>query len=221
MEQGWYRLLFAHWPLAVSRLLTLVPNELEMDTFDGEAWISLTPFEVRVRPRGFFSAGKLWSFPELNCRTYVRYGGIPGIYFFSLDAGSLLAVLGARTLYRLPYFHANMEVDTLNSEIHYRCHRKLSPASFHARYTPVSTPSPAVPGTVEHWLTERYCLYAVTGKHVLRGDIHHRPWALQEAAAEIRQNTVTAMAALSLTDRPALLQYSERQEVLIWPPYAA
>jgi hypothetical protein len=94
MEQGWYRLLFAHWPLAVPRLLTLVPDELETDTFDGEAWVSLTPFEVRVRPRGFFSVCKLWSFPELNCRTYVRYGGIPGIYFFSLDARSLLAALG-------------------------------------------------------------------------------------------------------------------------------
>lgn len=89
MEQGWYRLLFAHWALPVSQLRVLVPDELEIDTSDGNAWISLTPFEARVRPRGLGSIDKLWSFPELNCRTYVRYGGIPGIYFFSLDAGSL------------------------------------------------------------------------------------------------------------------------------------
>jgi uncharacterized protein YqjF (DUF2071 family) len=220
MEQGWYRLLFAHWSLPVSQLRVLLPDELEIDTFHGDAWVSLTPFEVRVRPRGLFSLGKLWSFPELNCRTYVRYEGIPGIYFFSLDAGSLLAVLGARTLYRLPYFYSKMQVDVVNSEIHYRCDRKLSSTSFYARYKPISTPSRAIPGTLEDWLVERYCLYAVSGERVLRGEIHHLPWDLQEVQAEVYQNTLTT-AGLSLSGTPTFVQYAERQEVLIWPPYPA
>jgi uncharacterized protein YqjF (DUF2071 family) len=221
MEQGWYRLLFAHWALPVSQLRVLVPDELEIDTSDGNAWISLTPFEARVRPRGLGSIDKLWSFPELNCRTYVRYGGIPGIYFFSLDAGSLLAVLGARMLYRLPYFHSKMEIDTVNSEIHYRCERTLSSASFYAKYEPTSTASRAVTGTIEHWLTERYCLYTVTRKSVLRAEIHHLPWDLQDVTAKFYQNTIATAARLSLSASPDLVQYAERQEVLIWPPYAA
>jgi uncharacterized protein YqjF (DUF2071 family) len=221
MEQGWYRLLFAHWSLPASQLQALLPDELEIDTFDRDAWVSLTPFEVRMRPRGLFSLGKLWSFPELNCRTYVRYGGIPGIYFFSLDAGSLLAVLGARTFYRLPYFHSKMRVQSVNSEIDYRCERSLSSASFYTRYKPISRPSRAVPGTLEHWLVERYCLYTVTGERVLRSEIHHLPWDLQDVTAEIYQNTLTTTAGLSLSGSPVLVQYAERQEVLIWPPYAA
>jgi uncharacterized protein len=221
MEQGWYRLLFAHWSLPATQLRALVPGKLEIDTFDGDAWISLTPFEVCMRPRGLSSLGELWSFPELNCRTYVRYGGIPGIYFFSLDAGSRLAVIGAHLFYRLPYFHSKMQVDTVNSEIHYRCNRRTSSASFLASYKPVSTASPAVQGTLEHWLVERYCLYAVAGEHVLRGEIHHLPWELQDVTANIYQNTITSTAGVLLTGSPALMQYAERQEVLIWPPRAA
>ena len=210
-------MLFAHWALPVSQLRVLVPDELEIDTSDGDAWISLTPFEAHVRPRGLGSI----TFPELNCRTYVRYGGIPGIYFFSLDAGSILAVLGARTLYGLPYFHSKMEIDTVNSEIHYRCERTLSSASFYAKYEPISTAYRAVTGTIEHWLTERYCLYTVTKKSVLRAEIHHLPWDLQDVSAKFYQNTIATAAGLSLSASPDLVQYAERQEVLIWPPYAA
>ena len=214
-------MLFAHWPVPVSQVRVLVPDELEIDTSDGYAWISLTPFEIRVRARGLGSINKLWSFPELNCRTYVRYGGIPGIYFFSLDAGSLLAVLGARMFYRLPYFHSKMEIDTVSSEIHCRCERTLSSASFHAEYEPTSTVFRAVTGTIGHWLTERYCLYTVTRKSVLRTVIHHLPWNLQDVTAKFYQNTIATAARLSLSPSPALVQYAERQEVLIWPPYAA
>jgi uncharacterized protein YqjF (DUF2071 family) len=221
MEQGWYRLLFAHWAFSVSQLRSLVPDELEIDTSDGNAWISLTPFEARVRPRGLGSINRLWSFPELNCRTYVRYGGIPGVYFFSLDAGSLLTVLGARTLYHLPYFHSKMKIDAVNSEIHYRCKRTLSSASFYAEYEPKPTRSRAVNGSLEHWLTERYCLYTVTKRTVLRSEIHHLPWDLQDVRAEFHQNTIATAAGLSLSASPDLAQYAERQEVLIWPPYAA
>ena len=94
MEQGWYGLLFAHWPYAVEELRRLVPRELEIDTFDGQGWVSITPFRLRMRPRGLSGIGRVWTFPELNCRTYVSHGGRGGIYFFSLDAASLLAEAG-------------------------------------------------------------------------------------------------------------------------------
>ncbi len=217
MEQGWYDLLFAHWPLPVSQVRSLVPPELEIDSFDQKAWISITPLFVRMRPRGLFPLGHLWSFPELNCRTYVRYGERPGIYFFSLDAASLAAVSGARAFYRLPYFRSKMELRKADSEIHYTSERRLSPASFHACYKPVSSVYHAAAGTLEHWLTERYCLYTVSGRTLWRGDIHHAQWPLQKPIAEIYRNSIEAATGFSLDVSPALLGYAERQEVLIWP----
>jgi uncharacterized protein len=217
MEQGWYDLLFAHWPLPVSQVRGLVPPELEIDSFNQEAWVSITPLYIRIRPRGLSPVGKFWSFPELNCRTYVRYGGLPGIYFFSLDAASLLAVSGARILYRLPYFHSKMEFRKSASAVHYKSERRVSPAVFHARYEPASPVYRAIAGTLEHWLIERYCLYTVSGRTVWRAEIHHLPWPLQKATSEIRRNTVGAAMGLPLHSAPVLLGYAERQEVLIWP----
>jgi len=217
MEQGWYSLLFAHWPMAKSHVRMLVPPELELDTFQNEAWVSITAFHVRMRPRGLFALGKFWSFPELNCRTYVRYRGLPGIYFYSLDAGSLLAVSGARMFYRLPYFRAKMTCLKGRSEVDYRSQRTSLAASFVARYKPVSPRRLAEFGTLEHWLIERYCLFTVAGTKVWRADIHHQPWLLQTATAGISSNTVAAAAGLSLGGPPTLVGYAEQQEVLVWP----
>jgi uncharacterized protein YqjF (DUF2071 family) len=217
MEQGWYSLLFAHWPVPISEVRALVPSELEIDAFQGEAWISITPFQMRMRPRGLFALGNLWSFPELNCRTYVRYRDFAGIYFFSLDAGSRLAVAGARTFYRLPYFWSEMHIRRSRSEIYYTSARRLSSASFSAVFRPTSSPRYAAPGTLEHWLIERYRLYTVTGGRVYRADIHHAPWPLQDATADIIQNTIGAAAGLSVDSSPVLTGYSEKQEVLVWP----
>lgn len=217
MEQGWYGLLFAHWRVPVSQVRIVVPKELELDTFHGEAWVSMTPLQIRMRPRGLSSLGRLWSFPELNFRTYVRYRGIPGIYFFSLDAGSLLAVAGARAFYRLPYFQSAMEIKRIGPDIFFNSDRRSSPASFSAHYRPVSPAHLATAGTLEHWLTERYCLYVAKGKQVWRGEIHHSPWLLQNATAEISRNTVDVAAGLALSKQPDLTGYAEGQEVLVWP----
>jgi uncharacterized protein YqjF (DUF2071 family) len=215
--QTWERLLFAHWQVDREALRALVPAELELDTFAGAAWLGITPFRISgFRLRGTPPAPVLSSFLELNVRTYVEHGGRPGIWFFSLDAASRLAVELARRVYRLPYFHARMSARSRGGWIEYASGRREQPAVFEGRYRAVGEPAPAAPGTVEHFLTERYCLYVVHAGAVHRAEIHHPPWMLQEAEAEIELNTV-APQSLGVAGAPALLHYSERQDVVIWP----
>src|SRR5580704_5443941 len=214
MQQCWYDLLFAHWPLPTESLRHLVPPELPLDTFDGYCWVSVTPFHMtnraRVRALPFTSR-----FRELNCRTYVNIGGEPGVFFFSLDASSRLAVWGARTFYHLPYHFAQMRADKWGEEIDYSSLR--GSVRFEARYRPVAPVKLATRGTLEHWLTERYCLYTVHKGQVFRGDIHHLPWPLQPAEAEIGVNTIAEAAGALLPDIKPLLAFSGELKVLIWP----
>ena len=217
MEQGWYNLLFAHYAVPASQLRPLIPRELEIDSFDGNSWVSLTPLYIRVRPRGAAPLGRLFGFEELNCRTYVTYRGKPGIFFFSLDAHSLRAVLGARIFYRLPYFHARMSLRAQRAGIHFESLRSGSSHAFlEANYAPVSKPQFPEPGSIEHFLTERYCLYTVAFGRVWRGDIHHGRWPIQQVEAEIPRETVSAAAGLHLSGPPVLTHFSAVQEVLIW-----
>jgi uncharacterized protein len=159
-----------------------VPPPLTLDTFDGRAWIGVTPFAVRnLRVRLTMPVPMLSSFPEINVRTYVTVDDKPGIYFLSLDAASSLAVAAARRLSRLPHFRARMTIDRAPGTIRYQSERidphAPAPAAFGASYHPSGEPFQAPPGTLEHWLTERYCLYTLdeTGRP-LRGEIHHPPW---------------------------------------------
>ena len=218
MEQGWYNLLFAHWEVPAARLRPLIPASLEVDTYtNSTAWVSITPFRLTMRPRGLAAAGRLWTFPEMNFRTYVRYGDKPGIFFFSLDAGSLLAVKGARMLYRLPYFHADMGITPHEHAFRYESRRRNQDVELAAEYEPTTEPFQAAPGTLSHWLAERYCLYTMIGTRVARAEIHHRPWPLQNVRAEIKRNTLPRQVGLSLPAQPDLLQYAASEEVLIWP----
>lgn len=221
MEQGWYNLLFAHWRVPGAELRALVPPQLELDTFDGDTWLSITPLFIRMRPRFAFATGRLWYFPELNCRTYVTHKGRGGIFFFSLDARSGLAVVGARAFYRLPYFHANMNLTETSHGYRFVSERKVGSTSrraiFAAEYDPVSPPQFPEPGTLEHFLTERYCLYAVAAGRVWSADIHHARWPLQQVRGEIFRNNVAAAAGLTLSGPPEVTHYSGVQEVLIWP----
>jgi uncharacterized protein YqjF (DUF2071 family) len=221
MGQSWCDLLFAHWPVPVERVRAHVPPELELDLFDGEAWISVTPFEVRgTRPRGALPPPVLSRFPELNVRTYVTVAERPGIWFFSLDAASALAVAAARTLYRLPYFRARMRIDGGPREgFAYdsaRADPRGAPAAFGARYRPLGGHRHPPPGSVEAWLVERYRLYTVDDGQVYAADIHHRPWTVQDADADIAENTMTAPLGIALHGEP-LLQYAARQDVVFWP----
>ncbi len=220
--QRWQGLLFAHWPLPAERLRPAVPAALPLDTYDGQAWLGIVPFSLSgLRLRGLPPIPGLSAFPELNVRTYVTLGGKPGVYFISLDAGNPLAVAGARCLH-LPYYYARMTVRRQGEVVEYAS-RRLGPsgAALRARYHPVGDPAPASPGSLAHWLTERYCLYTVDRRRgVRRLEIHHPPWPLQGAAAEFAVNTMTAPAGISLPNTPPLLHYAQRQDVVTWAPEA-
>ncbi len=214
MAQTWEELLFAHWPLPIERLREHLPAELEVDTHEGEAWLGITPFLVtNVRLRGLPALPVVSSFLELNCRTYVSHAGEkPGIWFISLDASSRLAVEAARRLYRLPYFQARMQGLPRSTCARIGAER---PHVWEATYGPASAVAPAEPGSLEHFLTERYCLYTVDSGALHRAEIHHPPWPLQPAEAEVELNTMPP-DGLEPSGEP-LCHYSGRQDVLIWP----
>jgi uncharacterized protein YqjF (DUF2071 family) len=217
--QTWLDLLFAHWPLPVERLRRVVPEALPIDTFEGQGWIAVTPFEVAgLRLRFTPPLPRLSRFAETNVRTYVTIGDRPGIFFFSLDAASAFAVVAARAIYHLPYYRARMAIDRSGGAVAYTTTRSDGTARLRARYRPVGAPFHARPGTLEHFLTERYCLYTVHHGTVQRADIDHAPWPLQAAEAEIEQNTMTAPAGIELPSRAPLLHFAARQDVVIWRP---
>lgn len=222
MAQTWRDLLFAHWALPPEAVARILPPALPLDTYDGQAWIGVTPFEVSgLRPRGGPPVPRLSRFAELNVRTYVSLAGKPGIFFLSLDAASVLAVLGARHSFRLPYFRARMSIERCNGDIRYQCKRASpdgEPAAFAAEYRPRGATFQAARGSLEYFLSERYCLYTVdeTGRP-LRADIQHPPWPLQAADAAIATNTMTRPWRIDLPVEPPLLHYAGRQRVLIWP----
>jgi uncharacterized protein YqjF (DUF2071 family) len=218
MVQIWNDLLFAHWPVPADVLRPLIPSALPLDTFDGQGWVAVAPFHMSgVRPRLVPPLPGISAFPELNVRTYVTYGGKPGVYFFSLDAASRLAVWGARKTYRLPYFFAEMQVTEREKWFEYRSSRLAMEARLRAQYRPAKPVQLRSPGTLEHWLTERYCLYTVSGGSVYRSEIHHEQWPLQDAEAEIQENTMAAAAGITLPNSAPLLHFAKRLEVLIWP----
>jgi uncharacterized protein len=220
MGQTWYDLLFAHWPVAPEALRAHVPAPLELDVREGLAWIGVTPFVIGgLRIRGMPPLPRVSHFPELNVRTYATYAGRPGIYFLSLDAARMSAVLAARAAYKLPYFHAEMAARRAGDRrIDYRSRRKNCDGSveFAASYGPAGPRLDVREGSLERWLAERYCLYVVAERgRPLRGDIHHPPWPLQAADAEITRNTMAMPLDVAL-DADPLLHYSARQDTLIW-----
>ena len=218
MAQSGHDLLFAHWPVAPEALRSLIPPQLELQTFDKRCWVGVVPFRMSgVRACWLPAIAGTSCFPELNVRTYVVCGGKPGVYFFSLDAANRLAVKTARLLYHLPYFHADMQSDDTGEEIVYRSKRRHNEAEFEGRYRPLGEMHRRSPATLEHWLTERYCLYTTVNGRVYRGEIHHEPWPLQDAETDIRVNTMAQAAGVSLPDTQPLLHFARTLDVLIWP----
>jgi uncharacterized protein YqjF (DUF2071 family) len=219
MGQTWERLLFAHWRVPEDQLREVVHPKIPIDSFDGSAWIGITPFTVAgLHARGTPPPPVAASFEEINVRTYATIDGKPGIYFLSLDAASRSAVHAARTGYRLPYFRAEMDAEpTKANRTRYGSERESGPpAAFEAEYGPTGEPFNAEPGSFEHWATERYCLYTLAEQRVQRGEIHHPPWPLQQATADIVRNTMTAPYDIVLEGEP-ILHYAERQDVVFWP----
>lgn len=219
-RQTWCDLLFAHWPIAVASVRHLVPASLEVDTFDRQTWIGIVPFRMEgVMLRGVPDLPWISAFPELNVRLYVTRNGKPGVWFLSLDASNPLAVWAARRFFRLPYQHATMTAEVSQAGVDYRSERRATPVGFEGSYRGSSVPYESKPGSLEHWLTERYCFYAqdVRGR-ILRGEVHHRPWPLQHAEAAIRKNEMLKPHGILLPDTKPLLHFANRLDMLAWAP---
>lgn len=227
MTQRWNDLLFAHWRVQPSQLAALLPQGLHLDTFDGSAWLGVVPFWMdRIKVRGVPSVPGARSFPELNLRTYVRdhRTGTPGVYFFSLDASNLLAVMVARSFYHLPYYWAEMRIESQSErEFAFYSRRRLTnrPVIFKARYRglgPTRKLTEMRSGTLEYFLTERYCLFSQNpAGELVRANIHHVPWPLEDAAADIEQNDLPASLGIELQHQAPVLHYSRRLAVYVWP----
>ena len=214
MGQTWDDLLFVHYRVPSETLRAHVPDGLGVEEHSGAGWLGVTPFVVTaLRARGLLPLPFVSSFRELNVRTYVTRDGKPGIWFFSLDASSQVAVEAARRLYRLPYFRADISMERRAGEILYDCSRADGKA-FGAAYRPDGGVFTAEPGSLEEFLTERYCLYAEYQGDLYRADIHHRPWPLQPARARIDLNT---MPPFRVSQSDPLVHFSARQDVVIWP----
>jgi uncharacterized protein YqjF (DUF2071 family) len=224
MTQTWHDLLFAHWPVDAAALGEHVPSEFDLDLFDGRAWLGIVPFYMtNVAPRGVPSMPWISEFPELNVRTYVRVSEKPGVYFFSLDAGSMLAVRAARALLNLPYYWATMTVTSNADHVDYDSRRDdgSAVATLRARYRPIGMPSAPISGSLEYFLTERYCLYHLDHRGApYRLEIHHPPWPLQPAEADFISNTMADAAGISLPETPPLLHFVRRQDMVAWAPTA-
>jgi uncharacterized protein YqjF (DUF2071 family) len=217
--QTWCDLLFAHWRVPAEQLRRVMPPQLPLHLYDdGSAWLGVTPFVVTgLRARGTPPLPWLSHFPELNVRTYVELDGKPGIYFFSLDAARRAAVIAARRTYRLPYFHARMRAERAGDTVEYSSERIDSSgpaASFRGTYGPVG---PVVDDHLARWLAERYCAYTIDEQgQPLRADIHHPPWPLREAEAELDAQGMADQIGVRLEGEP-LVHFSARQDTVLWP----
>jgi uncharacterized protein YqjF (DUF2071 family) len=222
MRQTWRHLLFAHWRVDPSLLRRHLPEQIPLDTFNGSAWIGVTPFiATGVRPRFVPPLPGVSRFPEINVRTYTTIDGRPGIWFFSLDTQNPLVNEAARRSYRVPYFRSRTDVERDGERIRWsseRTQRDAPAAAIELEYEPAGPEYEAEPGSFEEFACERYCLYVLDGRErVLRADIDHPPWPLQEARATITHNTMGAEAGADLSGEP-ILHLGRRQDVVFWWP---
>jgi uncharacterized protein YqjF (DUF2071 family) len=224
MTQTWHDLLFAHWRVDAALLASKIPAPLQLDLFEQQAWLGVVPFRMtNVSPRGVPALPWISAFPELNVRTYVRVGGKPGVFFFSLDATNPLAVRVARWMFRLPYFQASMTIEAQGEGIHYRSRRAASAsngaaAELIASYRPTGPVFHAREGSLDYFLTERYCLYTVDARaRAYIVEIHHPRWPLQTADANLAVNTMADAAGMRLPDEAPLLRFAKRQDTVAWP----
>jgi len=217
--QRWRQLAFVHWRVPTAALRRLVPDALTLDTFDGDAFVGIVPFTMQgVRPRWAPAVPGISNFHETNVRTYVhRDGAAPGVWFFSLDAASRLAVAIARTFWHLPYHHARMELLVGDGEVRYASRRRSDGAMFHGLCRPLGEPRPATPGTLEHFLAERYFLYATRRDGTLRrGQVHHTPYPLQTGELVDWDESLLAAAGFARPDGVPLVHFASGVDVEIF-----
>lgn len=222
MHQHWGSLLFMHWPVPAEGLRPLIPEPLAVDTHDGLAWVGITPFTMwGVRPALVPPLPSLSESHELNVRTYVRLDGVPGVWFFSLDANNAAAVLGARVAFHLPYFRARMSLERRDRTVYFasrRASRRAAPAEFEAVWRVGERLDEARPGSLDFFLIERYCLYSARGGRLYRVRIFHRPWPLHAARLLSFRSTMLETQGLpSPAGEPLLHQQGEPLKVSVWP----
>ncbi len=217
-RQSWRDLLFVHWPVPAAVLRPLVPPALAVQEFDGTSWVGVVPFRMTgVMRRPLPDVPGISAFPELNVRLYVEADGKPGVWFLSLDAANALAVWAARRFFHLPYHLADITVKRTGEATAYASQRRASPERFEATYGPTGPAEVAAVGTLEHWLTERYCLYAASPDgRLLRSEVHHGPWPLQPAHAILATNTLLAAFGIETGPGQPHLRYAAGVDVVVW-----
>ncbi len=217
--QRWRDLLFVHWPIPVSALRPLIPSQLSIDTWEGVAYIGIVPFAMHDVLPTFLPKAMAFNFLETNLRTYVHLQGRePGVWFFSLEAESWLAVQTARLTFGLPYHHATMQMQKQASEVTYSTHRKASnEAHLRTRYTIDTKLGPSIPGSFEHFLLERYLLFSVKGGNLYRGQVHHTPYPAYRAVVhELEESLVKAAGMPQTVGLPPIAHYSPGVDVEVF-----
>ncbi|WKA54283.1 YqjF family protein [Planococcus shixiaomingii] len=220
MTQEWHNLLFLHWPIPPDLLLPHIPQELELDLYDGQAWVGVVLFKAkRTRPRLLPPVPGAGTYLELNVRTYVKLNGKSGVFFFSLDADSPLAVKTATTGDFLPYRHARMAMEEhrgtwrfQSKRIHEHSFSEILDLSFRVISPPI------VKNELEGWLTERYCLWTKPKNRLFRVDIEHDPWQLEYVKGTVYRNTMASFLPVDFPQELAITHYSEWQKVRFFPP---
>jgi uncharacterized protein len=227
MRQTWRHLLFAHWPVPPALLRPYLPARLEVDTFEGQAWLGVVPFTMSgIRPLGLPAVPGLSRLHELNVRTYATLDGVPGVWFLSLDATNALGVWAARTFFHLPYLHARIRLSEVKDGLQVeaeRTHRGAAPATFRAAWTPGAALAPARPGSLAHFLTERYCLYTagpdlargLAGHDLWQGQLWHEPWLLRTAELHVWESTLLESHGLPALPGAPLLYAADATEVTV------
>lgn len=220
MHQNWGKLLFMHWRIEEKLLRPFIPQDLEIDAFDGSAWIGVIPFTMwGIRASFLPPVPGTSAFHELNVRTYLTLNGTPGVWFFSLDAADKLAVWAARKFYNLPYFNAQMSLNQTDKTIRYSSRRRDprgAPAELKTAWTIGECLPRSAAGSIELFLTERYCLYSERDGELYRAQIHHEPWPLQSATLHSLNSTMIEAQGLPTPQGDPLLHYCEGLSVDIW-----
>lgn len=218
-RQRWEHLLFAHWAVPADLLRPHLPERVEVQEFDGTAWLAVVPFVLsKLALRFLPPVPGLNTFPELNLRTYVEVDGVPGVWFFSLDASNPLAVWAANTVFKLPYHRARMTARFEAGEVEFSSERRRGGVGCDVTYRPVGPVTAAPSGSVEAWLTERYCVYASSpAGRLTRTEVHHERWPLQRAEAGFRHLDLGRPFGFEFDREPDLLHYSSGVPVVLWP----
>jgi uncharacterized protein YqjF (DUF2071 family) len=217
--QRWRELLFLHWSVPIDAVRPLVPAALELDPWDGRMWVGAVPFCMEAVRTSWMPRGTGLEFLELNLRTYVHHRGEPGVWFFSLEAASWLAVRAARATWSLPYWHADMQTERAGDRISYRSARRDPRATLDTEYTIGPRLGPSTPGTLEHFVLERYHLFAHRRGRILRGTVHHPPYDAHVAhVAELSQTLTRAAGLPPLDTPPELTHFAPGVDVEVFGP---